>query len=178
MRDRREDVPLLLDHFLKRFSEENDRPLRRFTPAAMKLLMNYAWPGNVRELENVVERAVVLSTQDVMDIDLLPDTVLRETESGGAHLRLDYFLPPMTGEPGTQTAAGSSPSLFDIMEEIERRVITEMLERTSWNQTEASERFQIPLSTLNQKIKRLGIETRRRGPAHGVSDPAHATGSR
>ena len=57
------------------------------------------------------------------------------------------------------------PSLFQIMDEIERRIIIDMLERTGWNQTEASERFMIPLSTLNQKIKRLGIDVRRRGRA-------------
>jgi DNA-binding NtrC family response regulator len=59
-------------------------------------------------------------------------------------------------------APGTAPSLFEILEEVERRIIVDMLERTNWNQTEASERFQVPLSTLNQKIKRLGIETRRR----------------
>ena len=76
LRERREDIPLLLDHFLRRFSEENRRPLRRFAPAALKLLIDDDWPGNVRELENVVERAVVLSTQELMDTDLLPQTVL------------------------------------------------------------------------------------------------------
>ena len=71
----------------------------------------------------------------------------------------------------------AAPSLFEIVEEIERRVIVDMLERTAWNQTEAAERFQIPLSTLNQKIKRLGIETRRRSSNRSPSDPvAHITG--
>ncbi len=65
----------------------------------------------------------------------------------------------------------SSSSLFQIMEEVERRVIVDMLERTNWNQTEAAERFQIPLSTLNQKIKRLGIETRRRGTSDARPTP-------
>src|ERR1700676_3201239 len=61
LRDRREDVPLLLAHFLERYCKENEKPLRQFTPGAMKLMMDYDWPGNVRELENVVERAGVLS---------------------------------------------------------------------------------------------------------------------
>jgi DNA-binding NtrC family response regulator len=70
----------------------------------------------------------------------------------------------MPGEPGSRAAADRpSPSLFQIMDEIERRIIVDMLERTGWNQTEAAERFMIPLSTLNQKIKRLGIDVRRRG---------------
>jgi DNA-binding NtrC family response regulator len=77
---------------------------------------------------------------------------------------------PAIPNDGAPRNGAPSPSLFQIMEEVERRVIVDMLERTNWNQTEASERFQIPLSTLNQKIKRLGIETRRRS--------ATATGSR
>src|SRR5580693_9104698 len=73
LRDRREDVPALLAHFLGRYCKENDKPMRQFTPSALKLLMDYDWPGNVRELENVVERAVVLSTQERVDADLLPE---------------------------------------------------------------------------------------------------------
>ena len=94
LRERREDVPLLLEHFLRRFSEENARPLRRFTPAAMKVLVDYDWPGNVRELENVVERAVVLSAQNLMDADLLPETVLEKAVAGGARLQLAIFSRP------------------------------------------------------------------------------------
>jgi DNA-binding NtrC family response regulator len=174
LRERREDVPLLLEHFLRRFSEENARPLRRFTPAALKVLVDYDWPGNVRELENVVERAVVLSAQNLMDTDLLPETVLEKAVAGGARLQLDDFLAPAQGSSLGSLQAASS--LFGIMEEIERRVIVDMLERTNWNQTEAAERFQIPLSTLNQKIKRLGIEKRRRGTVRNADSTAHVAG--
>src|ERR1700732_1462631 len=164
LRERREDVPRLLDHFLKKFSEENSRPLTRFTPAALKLLVDYDWPGNVRELENVVERAVVLSSQELLDVDLLPETVRPQELLGGIRMQLSEFMPPLPGEHGSRAGADSSrASLFQIMDEIERRVICDMLERTEWNQTEAAENFQIPLSTLNQKIKRLGLEVRRRG---------------
>src|SRR6202167_3379720 len=75
LRERKEDVPLLLDHFLRIFAKENGRPLARFTPAALRLLVDYDWPGNVRELENVVERAVVLSSPELLDFDLLPQRV-------------------------------------------------------------------------------------------------------
>src|SRR5215471_4755514 len=68
LRERREDIPLLLSHFLDRFCQENAKPLRQFTAASMKLMMDYDWPGNVRELENVVERAVVLSTTERVDV--------------------------------------------------------------------------------------------------------------
>ena len=145
LRTRMEDVPLLVNHFLARFSEENGLPARRFTADAMRTLLNYAWPGNVRELENVIERAVVLSSGTNVGIDLLPDSILGESAA-----------PVLTDE-------SPNASLFDIMEECERRVIVSMLEKCSWNQTDAAERFHIPLSTLNQKIKRLNIEVRKRG---------------
>ncbi|HJY87410.1 MAG TPA: sigma-54 dependent transcriptional regulator [Candidatus Acidoferrales bacterium] len=170
LRDRKEDTPLLIEHFLERYCAENGRPSCRFTHAAMKLLIDYDWPGNVRELENVVERAVVLSTSELIDADLLPETVRTKEIVKGVRLHLAEFMPLLRGEPGARGGADhSQPSLFEIMEEVERRIIVDMLERTGWNQTEAAERFQIPLSTLNQKIKRLGIETRRRGPGRAAA---------
>src|SRR5271169_3133614 len=166
LRDRREDVPALLAHFLSRYCLENAKPMRQFTAGALKLLMDYDWPGNVRELENVVERAVVLSTQERVDVDLLPESIRSKEIVRGVRLQLSEFLPPLPGESGSRSGADHpQPSLFQIMDEIERRIIMDMLERTSWNQTEAAERFMIPLSTLNQKIKRLGIDVRRRGRA-------------
>jgi len=164
LRERREDVPLLVLHFLERFCMENNRTLLQFTANAMKLMMDYDWPGNVRELENVVERAVVLSTQNRIDVDLLPEAIRSKEIVRGVRLQLSEFLPPLPGEPGARAAADNpQPSLFQIMDEIERRIIVDMLERTNWNQTEAAERFMIPLSTLNQKIKRLAIDIRKRG---------------
>jgi DNA-binding NtrC family response regulator len=111
----------------------------------MRPLLNYSWPGNVRELENVIERAVVLSSGTNIGIDLLPESILG-----------DNSMPVLTED-------SANASLFDIMEDCERRVIVTMLEKCGWNQTEAAERFRIPLSTLNQKIKRLNIEVRKRG---------------
>ena len=168
LRDRKEDIPLLVSRFIEQFCRENAKPLRAFTHGAMKLLMDYDWPGNVRELENVVERAVVLSNHESLDIDLLPENVRTREIVKGVRLQLAEFLPPLPGEIGSRGSA-PPPSLFEILEEVERRIIMDMLERTNWNQTEAAERFQIPLSTLNQKIKRLGIETRRKPAARGAA---------
>jgi DNA-binding NtrC family response regulator len=169
LRERKEDIPLLIERFLTQFCKDNAKPPRRFTTNAMKLLIDYDWPGNVRELENAVERAVVLSNQEWIDGDLLPETVRSREIVRGVRLQLAEFMPALSGDPGAKTA---SPSLFEILEEVERRIIVDMLERTNWNQTEASERFQVPLSTLNQKIKRLGIETRRRAfPPRGPGFP-------
>lgn len=169
LRLRKEDIPLLVTRFVEHFVKDNAKPPRRFSVMAMRTLMDYDWPGNVRELENVVERAIVLSVQEMMDVDLLPENVRSREIAKGVRLHLAEFLPPMPGEPGA--LAGTSRSLFEILEEVERRIILDMLEHSNWNQTEAAERFQVPLSTLNQKIKRLGIETRRRsGLAQGSSE--------
>ena len=144
LRARREDIPLLAAHFLKHFSEENDLRLRTLAPDALRALVDYDWPGNVRELENVIERGVVLSSGPIINSDLLP-----------GHL---------TGRSYSSSLLEHNPdaSLFDILEDIERRIIADKLERSNWNQTEAAESFRIPLSTLNQKIKRLNIEIRKK----------------
>jgi DNA-binding NtrC family response regulator len=144
LRQRREDIPLLVEHFLKKYSVENDTPQRHITTEALRPLVSYSWPGNVRELENTIERAVVLSSDTSVGIELLPDHIVGRGSSVPA---LD---------------SGSGASLFGIMEDCERRIIIDMLEKCGWNQTEAAERFRVPLSTLNQKIKRLAIEIRKK----------------
>jgi DNA-binding NtrC family response regulator len=144
LRARREDIPLLAQHFLEFYSKENDLPLRKLSADAMHALMDYEWPGNVRELENCIERGVVLSSGQVIGSDLLPDNI---TGRSFQDVLLDH---------------NPNASLFDILEDIERRLIIEKLERCNWNQTDAAEQFHIPLSTLNQKIKRLSIEIRKR----------------
>ena len=144
LRQRREDVPLLATHFLKFYAEENGVEPPALTPEALRILMDHEWPGNVRELENAMERGVVLSTTRTITPDLLP--------------------PQLTGSTYTAALLDHRPdaSLFDVMEEIERRIIADRLERCHWNQTEAAEYFKVPLSTLNQKIKRLNVEVRKR----------------
>src|SRR5712671_1930943 len=144
LRQRREDIPLLVDHFLKKYAEENERPLLRITPEALRPLLGYSWPGNVRELENVIERAVVLSSGDAIALDLLPDSMMGR----GSSVAMNDSHP--------------DASLFEIVEDCERRIISDMLEKCNWNQTEAAERFHVPLSTLNQKIKRLSIEIKKK----------------
>jgi DNA-binding NtrC family response regulator len=150
LRERKEDIPRLVEHFLQKFGEENGRPGLQFSTEAMKRLMDYDWPGNVRELENAVERAVVLASGATLGPDLLPEQLFQD----GAH-----------GAPGQDSQDLAGRSLFQIMEALERKVILEMLARTNWSQTDAAERFKIPLSTLNQKIKRLQIDVKRRGEA-------------
>ncbi len=144
LRHRREDVPLLVTYFLRKFAEENERDAHEISPEALRYLLDYNWPGNVRELENVMERAVVLSSGPIITVELLPDQIVGR----GNGLQMLEHRP--------------DASLFELVEECERRLIVDMLEKCNSNQTEAAERFHIPLSTLNQKIKRLNIEIRKR----------------
>ncbi len=145
LRARREDIPPLVQHFLEFYCNENGMPPRRLSADAMRALMDYEWPGNVRELENCIERGVVLASGPIIGSELLPGHI--------------------TGRSFQDALLEHNPnaSLFDILEDIERRIIIEKLERCNWNQTDAAEQFHIPLSTLNQKIKRLNIEIRKRG---------------
>src|SRR5258708_12052557 len=127
--------------------------MRGCSRRAMKFLMDYDWAGNVRELENVVERAVVLSTQERVDVDLLPESIRSKEIVRGVRLQLSEFMPPLPGEAGSRSSADNSqPSLFQIMDEIERRIIVAMLERTNWNQTKSSEAFIIHLSAFINNI--------------------------
>jgi DNA-binding NtrC family response regulator len=145
LRARREDIPLLAQHFLDFYTAENAVSARKLTSDALRALVDYDWPGNVRQLENAIERGVVLSSGPQIGADLLPGEI--------------------TGRSFQDALLDHNPnsSLFDILEVIERRIIIEKLERCNWNQTDAAEQFRIPLSTLNQKIKRLNIEIRKKG---------------
>jgi transcriptional regulator with GAF, ATPase, and Fis domain len=156
LRERKEDIPRLIEFFFTKYCRENEkfvdaegRSLLKFDPEAMQLLMDHNWPGNVRELENAVERAVVLASQSTVPLEVLPESIL---QAGGVRIRRDEsgYLPP-------------DASLFEIVNDFERRKIIETLETTNWSQTDAAEQLHIPLSTLNQKIKRLNIEVRRKG---------------
>ena len=167
LRERKEDIPLLVEHFFNRYCQEdekwldgNGRSVLRFEPEAMQILIDHNWPGNVRELENVVQRAVVLASRPPVAANALPEDLLR---AGGVRIRRDDEsggLPP-------------DASLFEIVAEYERRIIIERLETCNWSQTEAAEGLHVPLSTLNQKIKRLNIEVRRKGDL-GKADKAPA----
>ena len=158
LRDRKEDIPPLLSHFFTYYCKENEKFLNsagksvlQFQPEAMQVLMEHSWPGNVRELENVVERAVVLASDASVPVDVLPDALL---QANGVRLNR------AEGSPLPADA-----SLFEIVNEYERRTIMERLEKCGWSQTETAESLHVPLSTLNQKIKRLDIKIRKKSDA-------------
>lgn len=155
LRERGEDIPLLAEHFLNKYSQENQRFLEgngrsklHFAASALQILMDHDWPGNVRELENVVERAVVLATQPEIPAELLPESLLGS--NGMERPRIPTNFKP---------AAGSS--LHELVEEFERQLILEELEKCNWSQTEAAKRLNVALSTLNQKIQRYKIDIKK-----------------
>src|SRR6202167_1559848 len=155
LRERKEDIPALVSHFFTKYCLENEkyldqhgRSILTFQPEVMQILMEHNWPGNVRELENAVERAVVLATDPSVPLDVLPDHLL---QSSGIRLR--------RGDGG---ALPADASLFEIVADFERRVILERLEQFNGSQTEAAASLHVPLSTLNQKIKRLDIKIPRK----------------
>ncbi len=155
LRDRKEDIPFLVEYFFNRYCHENEkfltsegRSMLSFEPEAMQILMEHSWPGNVRELENVVERAVVLTTTSSVPAHVLPDS-------------LQQAIGIRTARDGDGVLAADA-SLFELVADFERHTIIDALERVNYSQTEAAEALRIPLSTLNQKIKRLAIEVKRR----------------
>jgi DNA-binding NtrC family response regulator len=128
LRERKEDIPLLVDHFVRKFSLQMNKKITRVAPAAMYALQAHLWPGNVRELENAVERAMVVAQE--------PE--LREG---------DFILKPRNG---------TAPEGAKTLEDIEKAHILKVLEECNWNQTRTAEVLDIDRVTLHNKLKKYG----------------------
>jgi len=142
LRERSDDIPLLATHFLRIYSEENQREVEGFSSAAMDALTEYQWPGNVRELENAVERAVVLCRQDTIELDELPQAVRGDA-------------------PGLQAATEFPADGVNFRESVadyQQRLIREALRRSDGVQRRAAGLLKLSPTTLNEMIHRLGIE--------------------
>lgn len=158
LRERAEDVPMLVEEFLTQFCRRESnhllgpdrRSTLRFAPEAQQILVSHAWPGNVRELRNVVERAVVLATREELSADVLPASIRTARDTGASQASA---LDDRSRRPGD--------SLPEVVERFERQVLVDELERHGFNQTETAKALGVALSTLNQKIQRLGIDTKR-----------------
>jgi len=81
LKDRREDILPLADHFLKKYTEENNKSIKKFSPEVVEFMLNYSWPGNVRELENMIERGVILAKKDAITLDELPQDIIHPTHA-------------------------------------------------------------------------------------------------
>lgn len=140
LRQRKEDIPLLVRAFLKQFAEENGKPVPEMTPEAMDALLRYDWPGNVRKLRNVVENCVVMTSGPKIGLRNIPSEV-RDASNGGGTLASSKFIPPK----------GSKYNLH----ETEHRLILQALEETGGNVTQAAKKLGISRRTLHRKINEL-----------------------
>jgi DNA-binding NtrC family response regulator len=155
LRDRRDDVPLLVQHFLEKYAEENGRPPLELAPEALELLMEYDWPGNVRELENVIERAVVLSSGTRIAADRIPEHVRKSPR-----FQLPHVVMPAEGV-----------SLKEVTAAYERQWIESALEAAGGVQKRAAELLRIKPTTLNEMIKRYDIRPRRKKASSAPAGP-------
>ncbi|SHE75172.1 sigma-54-dependent transcriptional regulator [Desulforamulus putei] len=141
LRERKEDIPLLVAHFLSKYNKEFNRQVKGFSEEATKMLMSYDWPGNVRELENVVERAVIMARGSV----IVPEDI----ELAGEEKKQTF----MPGNPGEQNLP-----LKQIVADVERQAILRALEENNWCRTTAARALGINRRSLYAKMKELGIE--------------------
>ncbi len=148
LRERKEDIPLLVDHFLHIYNEKNNRRLKGFHPRALDAMMRYSWPGNIRELENVVERAVILTMDEYVSFSELPESISGESAS---------VIP-------TTSKAGIVPGMT--IRELEKELILVTLEHNDGNRTRSAGFLGITRRTLQNKLKEYGIDSH--GSDHGM----------
>lgn len=144
LRERREDIPLLASYFLKKFCDRMGKPLKRLDDKALELFLRYDWPGNVRELENLIEMLVVLvDTQTI----------------SGVHVGKELFsrLIPATAAGGLPSLPEEHRSIEDLLNEFEKRLLINALERNGWNKVRTAQELGWHRNTLDYKIKKLGI---------------------
>jgi len=146
LRERKDDIPLLAQHFIEKYAAENRKRDVELMPDALDIMMAHDWPGNVRELENVIERAVVLSTGSQIGPELLPDHIGRPTV-----FQIPRFVLPPEGI-----------SFKDVITDFEKRLIESTLETAGGVQKKAAELLRIKPTTLNEMIKRYDIRPRRK----------------
>jgi DNA-binding NtrC family response regulator len=163
LRERKDDIPLLAQHFLEKYGDENNKRGMELTADALDLMVEYDWPGNVRELENVIERAVVLNAGTRIGPELIPEHV---RTSPAFHIP-KFVVPP------------EGISFKDVITNVEKRLIESTLEAAGGVQKRAAELLKIKPTTLNEMIKRYEIGTRRkRTPAASETDTASPSRSR
>jgi len=138
LRERKEDIPVLIDHFLKRYAEENGKGIDGLSREAQDLLLKYDYPGNVRELENIIERAVVIAREDVISVEDLP------------------FREGM--EEALEGRRAEESLLRGSIEELEKKLIAEAMEKAGDHQTRAAELLGISERMLRYKLKKYGLK--------------------
>jgi len=155
LRERPEDIPLLVEGFVTRFCQQNRRPAKPVSEEAMALLARYSWPGNVRELENALERAIALEQSDVLTAASLPEEIRawQPTEATPAAALAPPTIPP------------EGLNLEDVVSQVERKLLLEALEKAGGVQTKAAQILGINFRSFRYRLKKYGLERPRGGPA-------------
>ena len=161
LRERREDIPELVSHFLENYNEINDRYVTHIASDAMRAMQDYHWPGNVRELQNYVERAVVLAEQDELSMGLLPDNIVfrgkmpRRKGRGGDLESLSYEVV----QEGLASSSRNEDNLYvKIVSRVERELIAQVMADCDHVQIKAAGRLGINRNTLHKKLKEYNLE--------------------
>jgi len=141
LRERKEDIPLLLEHFIKKFNNENKKNVKGVSKEAFELMTNYEWPGNVRELENLIERVIALTSNEYIQTNELPFSLINLSKINGFK---EYIL-------------NGKVSFLKAEEEFERGIILDALRRTNYVQSHAAEMLGISRRILKYKMDKLGI---------------------
>jgi DNA-binding NtrC family response regulator len=141
LRERKEDIPILIDHFIKKFNKENNKNVKGTTKEGLDLMMNYDWPGNVRELENLIERVIALTANEYIQPNELPFSLIN--------------IPKINGLKDS-VLDGKVPFL-EAEEEFERGIILDALKRANFIQSHAAEMLGISRRILKYKMDKLGI---------------------
>jgi two-component system nitrogen regulation response regulator NtrX len=144
LRERREDIPLLVDYFLEAFSRREGREPKVMSPDVVEMMVNYDWPGNVRELKNIIERLVIMTPEQTITDRLIPGFIIERGNRETGLPRLDSFL--------------DINSLREAREEFEKEFIIQKLEENDWNISKTAESIEMERSNLHRKIKSYGID--------------------
>jgi len=163
LRQRREDIPELVYHFLQVYGQRNGRLIRHVEPAAMEALQDYDWPGNVRELQNYIERAVLLAPGEVLTVDLLADPVLgrgSQRRQPAAQMDLETLLEEFVRRSlaEAQRSFSSEPLYEQVLQRVERELIRQVLADCGGVQVKAAGRLGLNRNTLYKKIKQYGLD--------------------
>jgi DNA-binding NtrC family response regulator len=173
LRERRSDIPALIDHFLDKYNDENSRNLRKISRDVLNLMLRYGWPGNVRELENAIERGVVLSRDENFTEDLLPLSIRTFAEGERASLRpggsSDDMVRQLVDQAMDDVDGLNETSIWDhVTNRIERALIEAALDRCGNIKLKAAEFLGINRNTLNKKYNDLGLDGSTAEPADGA----------
>ena len=165
LRERKEDIPELVEHFVAKFNERLERQVKGLCAPALALLAEHSWPGNIRELENIIERTVLFTDADEIDVDDLPPDLVNQVQPSR--------VPDLAADAQKEMATGES-SMKDIVKqataEIEKTLIQDALSETNGNVTHAAKRLKISRKSLQIKMRDFGLRDDDRPPEESPAD--------